>query len=93
MEVEDLASDDDDFLEQEDDELAAEGARILAEIEAEQGAQQAANKTNEEDKEEDPSAEIARVRKLGYNSDDYEIESKAYEDCVHETVYPRGYDR
>ena len=38
MEVEDLASDDDDFLEQEDDELAAEGARILAEIEAEHGA-------------------------------------------------------
>ena len=49
MEVEDLASDDDDFLEQEDDELAAEGARILAEIEAEHGAQEAANKTNEEE--------------------------------------------
>lgn len=37
--------------------------------------------------------EIARVRKLGYNADDYEYESVEFENCVHESVYPRGYDK
>lgn len=39
------------------------------------------------------AAEIARVRKLGYNADDFEIETVEFENCVHETVYPRGYER
>ena len=39
------------------------------------------------------AAEIARVRKLGYNADDFEIATVEFENCVHETVYPRGYDR
>ena len=38
-------------------------------------------------------AEIARVRKLGYNADDYDYEVVEFENCVHESVYPKGYDR
>lgn len=43
--------------------------------------------------EDGAAAEIARVRKLGYNEDDFEFESVEFENCVHETVYPRGYER
>lgn len=38
-------------------------------------------------------AEIARVRQLGYNEEDYEHTRVEFENCVHETVYPRGYDQ
>ena len=86
-----VAASDEDFMEQEDEELAAEGARILAEINgSEQERQEAAQGGEIEDND---GNEIARVRKLGYNVDDYEIETVEFENCVHETVYPRGYDR
>jgi len=39
------------------------------------------------------AAEIARVRKLGYNVEDFDFESVEFENCVHETVYPKGYER
>ena len=87
---------DDDFMEREDEELAAEGARILAQIQQDHGIGDKKVEGEEEEKhdnEGDDENEIARVRKLGYNVDDYEIETVEFENCVHETVYPRGYDR
>lgn len=85
------------MLEREDDELAAEGARILADIQAERLDGEDAGMDGaaaEDDADEDgAAAEIARVRKLGYNVDDFEIETVEFENCVHETVYPRGYER
>ena len=92
MELEVAGASDDDFMEKEDEELAAEGARILAQIQdVPQDA--AANEEEKEGAAAEDGNEIARVRKLGYNVDDYEIETVEFENCVHESVYPRGYDR
>lgn len=35
----------------------------------------------------------ADVYKLGYNVDDYEVKTFEYENCTHEYVAPRGYQR
>ena len=90
------SSDQEDVLDREDEDLAAEGARILAEIEREREgapAGEAARQEESADDEMDGQAEISRVRKLGYNADDFEIETFEYDNCVHEAVYPRGHDK
>ncbi len=79
--------------------MAAEGARILADMNEERtvptgmAIDSKQTKKDDDDDGEGAAAEIARVRKLGYNADDYEIDTVEFENCVHETVYPKGYDR
>ena len=70
----------------DDDEL--EGARMLL-------LSSAKEEPNQEMEDGDAAeiGEVSRVVKLGYNEEDYEVETVEFENCVHETVYPRGYDR
>jgi ATP-dependent RNA helicase DOB1 len=36
---------------------------------------------------------LSDIHRLGYNVDDYEVKTWEYENCVHEYVAPRGYQR